>query len=264
MDKECFTVATFNVNSLRARLHIVIPWLEQNRVDVLCMQETKVQDPDFPEDAFRNIGYNVVYRGQKSYNGVAIASVGNIEEVAFGFDDSENTPEDEARLIRCRVDGIHIVNTYVPQGKEIGHPYFEKKLKWFDRLKQLFDRHYSPSDNLLWSGDLNVAPEPEDVYAPERHENHVCFHKDVRDAFDRVKSWGFVDIFRLFNKGPDHYTFFDYRIRGSVKRGLGWRIDHILATRPLAEKAKDSRIDLEPRLMEKPSDHTFLIASFSR
>ena len=123
-----FSIATFNTNSIRSRLHIVIPWLEKKSVDVLCMQETKVQDKDFPKEAFNEIDYNVIYKGQKSYNGVAIASKHEIKDMAVGFDDPENSPEDEARLIRCVIKDIPVVNAYAPQGRALDHMYFQIKL----------------------------------------------------------------------------------------------------------------------------------------
>jgi len=258
-----FSLATFNVNSVRARLHVLIPWLERHEVDVMCLQETKVTDEDFPTDAFRDIGYHVAFKGQKSYNGVAIASRHVIEDVAAGFDGIEG-PADESRLLRCRVQGVHIVNTYVPQGRAIDHENYAYKLEWFGRLAALFDAHYSPQDDLIWCGDLNVAPRPADVHDPEGHLDHVCFHEAVRHAFARTVSWGFEDVFRQFHPESGQYTFFDYRRRGSVQRGLGWRIDHILATSSLARRAKDCAIDLEPRLENRPSDHTILIATFDR
>ena len=257
-----FVVATFNTNSLRARLHILGPWLEENRPAVLCLQETKVRDEQFPEDFFDDLGYNVAHRGQKSYNGVAVASRYPIEDVTAGFGDGRDTEQDEARLLRCTVSGIRIVNTYVPQGREVGHEYFEYKLEWFRRLRALFERDYDPQEDLLWCGDMNVAPEPKDVYDPEGLAEHVCFHPRVREAFRDVVEWGFVDVFRKFDDSPGRYTFYDYRQRGAISRGLGWRIDHILATRPLADRAVRSWIDLEPRRMKKPSDHTFLLAEF--
>ena len=259
-----FSIATFNANSLRARLHIVIPWLEKNAVDVLCIQETKVQDKDFPEESFNKIGYNVIYGGQKSYNGVAIASKYEIKGGITGFDDPENTPEDEARLIRCRIQDIPVVNTYVPQGKALDDVHFQIKLRWFKRLKDLFNRNYSPDRPLLWCGDLNVAPEPKDVYAPEQVVDHVCFHSDARKALEDVKAWGFIDVFRKLNPDPGQYTFYDYRIPNAVKRHMGWRVDHIFATVALAEQALEAYIDLGPRLAERPSDHTFLVTKFKR
>ena len=257
-----FSIATFNTNSIRSRLHIVIPWLEKNAVDVLCIQETKVQDEDFPKELFNKIDYNVIYRGQKSYNGVAIASKHKMKDMVVGFDDPENSPEDEARLIRCVVKDIPVVNAYVPQGKALDHMYFQVKLRWFERLRDLFDRNYSPDEPLLWCGDLNVAPESRDVYAPDSHVDHVCFHEDARKALEKVKAWGFIDVFRKLNTDSDQYTFYDYRIPSAVKRRLGWRIDHILATVALAERAEKAYIDISPRLAQKPSDHTFLVAEF--
>lgn len=257
-----FRVATYNANSLRARLHIVLPWLQQTAADVLCLQETKVADEAFPAKAFEEIGYQVVFRGEKAYNGVAVATRHRIEAVAYGFDDPENRSEDEGRLIRCVVKGLPVVNTYVPQGRAVDHDQFRIKLRWFERLEELFDRHYSPDAPFLWCGDLNVAPGPEDVYAPELLKGHVCFHPAVREAFASVKSWGLVDVFRKYNSGSGHYTFYDYRVPNAVKRRMGWRIDHILATAPLAERAVGSWIDIATRLKKKPSDHSFLVSDF--
>lgn len=262
-DTTLFRVATFNTNSLRARLHVVIPWLVKHRVDVLCLQETKVQDDNFPEGNFSEIGYSAVYRGQKSYNGVAVVSRRHLEEVSFGFDDSENVPEDEARLIRCAVGSVSIINAYAPQGRGIDQPHFQMKLRWFRRLRELLDRDYSSDTHLLLCGDLNVAPEPVDVYSPETLEGHVCFHRDAREAFKDLTEWGLVDIFRRFNPGPNQYTFFDYRVPNAVKRGIGWRIDHILSSRSMERTAVGSSIDMGPRLLERPSDHTILTAEFN-
>ncbi len=257
-----FIIATFNVNSIRSRLPIVISWLERHRPDVLCMQETKVADEVFPAKEFEKVGYHVVFRGDKGKNGVAIASPEEPEDVAFGLDDGG--PPDEDRLIRGVFSGIPVVNTYVPQGQKPESPMFPYKLGWFQRLRRLFQRHYSPTEPLLWCGDLNVAPEEIDVHNPKRLLGHVCFRPEVWEAFQEVKAWGFVDIFRKHHPGEGgQYTFFDYRVPRAVDRGLGWRVDHILATPPLAEKSQDCWIDLEPRLATKPSDHTPLVARFS-
>ncbi len=256
-----FTVATFNVNSIRSRLPIVIPWLEKHRPDILCMQETKVADASFPAGEFEKIGYHVVFRGDKGRNGVAIASLEEPQGVAFGLDDGG--PPDEDRLIWGIFSGIPVVNTYVPQGQKPDSPMFPYKLKWFARLKDFFARHFSPDKPLLWCGDLNVAPEEIDVHNPKRLLGHVCFRPEVWEAFQEVKEWGFVDIFRKHHPGEGgQYTFFDYRVPKAVERGLGWRVDHILATRPLAEKSVDCWIDMEPRKATKPSDHTPLVARF--
>jgi len=156
-------IASFNVNSLRVRLPIVTRWLKNHQADVLCVQETKVQDADFPAEAFDEIGYNYAYKGQKTYNGVAIFSRHPIENVVCGFSDE---PADEARLIRAQVDGVIIVNSYVPQGYSADSEKFQYKLKWFERLLDYFRQNFSPEDTVLWVGDLNwfVAPLTSDPF----------------------------------------------------------------------------------------------------
>lgn len=263
MATQEFIIATYNVNSLRSRLHIVIPWLQKTKADVLCLQETKVRDEEFPADAFKDIGYNIVFRGQKSYNGVAVASRHEIKDVKFGFDDPQNSVEDEVRLIRCVISNIAVINSYVPQGRAIDHPAFQYKLDWYGRIKRLFEERYLSRMPFVWCGDMNIAPEPQDVYAPEELKDHVCYHIRAREAFRDVVSLGLVDIFRKFNPGPGHYTFYDYRSPNGIKRGMGWRIDHILATEEMANRAEGAYIDMETRLTDRPSDHAVLAAVFS-
>ncbi len=252
-------VASYNVNSLRVRLPIVIKWLTDNDIDVLCLQETKVQDTDFPTEAFDGIEYDHVFKGQKSYNGVAILSKHPIEQVIFGFPDE---PRDEARIIKAEINGIVIVNTYIPQGQSPDSEKFQYKLKWFGRLLEYFQRDFGSLDKVLWTGDLNIAPKPIDVYDPEILLGHVCFHPEVHDALNEILSWGFVDVFRKHCENANEFTFWDYRMRNSFKRNLGWRIDHIMATVPLAEKSTSCFIDKEPRAAERPSDHTPIVAEF--
>jgi exodeoxyribonuclease-3 len=252
-------VASFNVNSVRARLEVLIPWLERTGPDVLAVQETKVQDVDFPKEAFDESGYKYVFKGQPKYNGVAIFSKSDIEEFQAGF---ENEPKDKARLISAKIKGMVIVNTYVPQGYERDSEKFEYKLKWFERLAAYFDKSFEPAEPVLWVGDLNVAPEAKDVYDPEGLLGHVCFCPEVTEALNKVRQWGFVDLFRMHCDEPGQYTFWDYRMRGGLRRNLGWRMDHIMATKPLAEKCTACYIDKMPRLAEKPSDHTPIIAEF--
>jgi exodeoxyribonuclease-3 len=254
-------VASFNVNSLRARLTLVLQWLDEHQPDILCVQETKVQDTDFPTDAFDRTEYKYVFKGQKSYNGVAIFSRSEISNVQFGFNDE---PKDQPRLVKAEINGIVIVNTYIPQGYLPESEKFEYKLNWFNRLLNFFDNNFKPTDPVLWVGDFNVAPQPMDVYDPEALLGHVCFHPDVHKALEKVMQWGFVDVFRTHCSEPGHYTFWDYRARNSFKRNLGWRLDHIMATEPLAKKSAACYIDKEPRLTERPSDHTPIIAEFSR
>ena len=254
-------IATYNVNSIRSRLHIVIPWLQKNRPTVFCMQETKVEDDKFPVKEFEDTGYNVVFKGEKRYNGVAIASQQKPEEVSSGLDDGG--PTDGDRLIHGVFGGIPVVNTYVPQGYDRESSRFQYKLQWFKRLREFFSRHYSPQKNLIWCGDLNVAPEEIDVHNPKRLLGHVCFNPHVWDVFDTVKAWGLLDVFRKHHPDePGQYTFFDYRVPKAVERGIGWRVDHILATAGLANTSKSCSIDLNPRLAQKPSDHTIVTAEF--
>ena len=262
MSDGVLKVATYNANSIRTRMGQVLEWLDREKTDVLCIQETKAQDKDFPAEAFREAGYQVVFRGQKAHAGVAIVSREEPQQVTFGFDDGGES--DEPRLIRAQIAGIPVVNTYVPQGRSPDSEHFRYKLEWLARLRALFERHYAPDAPLLWMGDFNVATEPIDVHDPQRLKDHVDFHPEARAALERVRQWGFVDVFRRHHADePGQYTFWDYRARDAIDRGTGWRVDHIWATEPLAEKSTAAWIDVEARRAERPSDHTFLVAEFA-
>jgi exodeoxyribonuclease-3 len=254
-------IATFNVNSIRARLKTVFDCLEKESPDVLCLQETKVPDKDFPHEAFKNMHYHSAFRGEKAYNGVAILSKSPMEDVMIGFDEYETGG---TRLISARINNVSIVNTYVPQGFHPLSKKFLEKLDWLQRLYAYFNERFRSDKPLLWVGDFNVAPEPADVYDPAHLEDHVGFHPDERAALQRFRQWGFIDVFRLHQPGPGHYTFWDYRLRNAVARNRGWRVDHIWATKPMADKSIRAWIDIAPRLKEKPSDHTFVIAEFEK
>jgi exodeoxyribonuclease-3 len=273
-------VASFNVNSLRVRLRIVLDWIEEHQPDILAVQETKVQDSDFPTEAFDKINYKYAFKGEKTYNGVAIFSKTPISNVEYGFQDEPTrlgegaalatetieTPsrsrKDQPRLIKAETNGIVVVNTYVPQGYLPDSQKFDYKLNWFNRLRMFFENNFAPTDPILWVGDLNVAPLPIDVYDPEHFLGHVCFHPDVHKALNEVMQWGFVDVFRLHCRQSGQYTFWDFRLPNALGRNLGWRLDHIMATQPLAEKSTNSYIDKKPRLANRPSDHTPIIAEF--
>lgn len=252
-------VATFNVNSIRVRLPIVLDWLKKNSPDVLCLQETKVPDGMFPWKEVEAAGYKAAFRGEKGYNGVAIISRNTPEAVKVGFDEEES---DGQRLIKASVDGVPIVNTYVPQGYHPMSEQFRQKLDWLKRLLDYFRDNFKHDKPLLWVGDFNVAPEPIDVYDPEFLAGHVGFHPDEQAALEKIREWGFIDVFRKHQPGREQYTFYDYQVRNAVKKKMGWRIDHIWATKPLADKSINAWIDMEPRLREKPSDHTVLVAEF--
>jgi exodeoxyribonuclease-3 len=255
------SIATFNVNSVRSRIPILERWLPASGVDVLCLQETKTVDETFPAAFFESLGYDVAFRGEKSYNGVAIASSRPLEDVHFGFEDGEE-PSAETRLIRASVNGVNIVNTYVPQGKAIDHPDYRYKLRFLRRLSALFGREYDKDGLLVWLGDLNVAPTDMDVTHPERKKDHVCFHEDLKTLFEEVKGWGLSDLFRKYRPGEGEFSFWDYRVKNALERNIGWRIDHMLTTKSLEEKSVDCYVDREPRSWEKPSDHTPMVARF--
>lgn len=259
--QDRFRVATFNANSLRSRLEITTGWLRKHEPDALCIQETRVVDEAFPIADIQELGYHAAFVGQKSFNGVAILSRTEPEDVVTGL--GIEGMDEEARIVRARIRGVEVVNTYVPQGTSPDSPRFEYKLNWFAALKEYFNRDFTPHTPLVWVGDFNVATDPLDVYDPDAMQGSVCFHPDEHKALSSVKEWGFVDVFRKHHPDePRQYSFFDYRIPNAVKRGMGWRIDHIWATAPLADKSCDSWIDLEPRSMVKPSDHTFVVADF--
>lgn len=255
-------IATFNANSIRIRLDQILDWLDQTGVDVLCVQETKVQDADFPRDAFVGAGLHVVYSGQKAQAGVAIISRVEPEDVVCGLDD--DGPPDCPRLLRVRIRGIHVLCAYVPQGRAIDHEMFAYKLEWLGRLRALMERHYTLQDDLLLCGDLNVAPEPIDIHDPRANADHVDFHPLVREAYAAMCAWGLVDVFRRHHPDePGQYSYYDYRIRNALERGVGWRIDHLLATPPLAQRSVGAWIDLDARRADKPSDHTFVVGEFA-
>ena len=239
----------------------VLAWLDTHAPDVLCLQETKCQDDAFPLLVLASSGYHIHYRGMKSYNGVAILTKEAPDSVAYGFDDQ--LPEiDDARLMRVVFRGIPIINTYVPNGFKVGTPQHEYKLRWYERLRNYFSMHLSADQPAIWCGDMNVAPEPIDVHSPEKHLEHICFHESVRDAYKHTADWGFEDVFRRLYPHRQQFTFWDYLRPSSLEKNKGWRIDHILATRPMAEKCRESEVDIGPRRALRASDHTFVWAEF--
>ncbi len=251
--------ATFNANSIRARLGIVLDWLERESPDLVGFQETKVQDKDFPAGALEGAGYHVVYRGQKSYNGVAVLSKAPVSDVRTDL--SAPGPDGEARFISVAAGSLRFINVYVPQGTAVGSTRFEAKLQWLRDLGSHL-RGCDPGEPLLVTGDFNVALDARDVYDPEGLDGQVCYHPEERRLLREILDWGLVDVFRKHQPDPGHYTFWDYRVANALKRKMGWRIDYILATRPLAEACTAVRIDTAARSLPKPSDHTFLTADF--
>jgi exodeoxyribonuclease-3 len=261
LSKNKIKIATFNVNSIRARMPVVIDWIEKNSPDILCMQETKVPDDLFPHEEFKKIGYFVGFHGQKSYNGVAIASKIAPKSAGSGLGDIKEPGQ--TRLIWANIDGINVVNTYVPQGRDVDDPFYQYKFEWLRRFKKFLSTKFTPRQKVIWCGDLNVAPEDIDVHSPKTTRGHVCFNPDVTKALYETAQWGFTDLFRKYHPNePGMYSWFDYRTRGSVERNIGWRVDHIFATNSLVKKSTACYIDMAPRKMEKPSDHTPVVAEF--
>lgn len=253
-------IATYNVNSIRSRLPVVLNWLDKNSPDILCMQETKVEDKNFPADDFTQAGYIPIFHGQKAYSGVAIVSKEKPKKIKIGLGGIDEP--DQARLISANIAGIYIINAYVPQGREMESEYFEYKTEWLFRFREYLNRNFTPKQKLLWCGDLNIAPENIDVYDPKGLKGHVDFNDIMTQIFHDFIDWGFIDIFRKHKPEGGHFTYFDFRAKGTVERNVGWRVDHILATKSLAKKSIDSYIDMKPRRGEKPSDHTPLVADF--
>ena len=253
-------IATYNINSVRRRLPLILDWLSSNQPDVMCLQETKVEDKDFPADAFLEAGYHSTFRGMKSYNGVATLSRQQPERVVHGL--HEGPDNEDARILQTVIGGIPIVNSYVPQGSSISSEKYAFKLAWFTRSRQYFEEQLDRAKPAIWLGDLNVAPEPIDVYHPDRRVNDPDFHIDARNAFKDALGWGFIDLFRKFHPDRVQYTYWDY-FRSAYQRNFGWRIDHILATPVLAATCKAVDVDVKPREAEGASDHTIVWAEFS-
>lgn len=253
-------IATFNVNSVRARIPRVKEWLIEADPDIVVLQETKVEDDKFPLSEFEEFDYEIAIHGQKSYNGVAILSKKKGEDIATGFGDEE-WPED-CRIIRGVFDGVMVINTYVPNGTSVGSEKWEYKMGWMEKFRKYCDSLATSKDKVIWLGDINVAPTPLDVYEPERHLGDVGHHPDEFWRLAKILDWGWTDCFRELNKEPNHYTFWDFRIPNSLSRNLGWRIDHIYASEPMVEQLKSCWCDRDARAKEKPSDHAPLLAEF--
>lgn len=252
-------IATFNCNSVRKRLPIILEWLEKEKPDVLALQETKVQDSEFPEQAFIDAGYQIFYRGMKSYNGVATLTRKGPSEVIYGF--TTGPDSEDFRIIQTVVSGVRIINTYVPQGYRPDSEKYQYKLKWFARLRKYFDKHLKGKEPIIWLGDLNVAPEEIDVANPEKNLNDPCFHIDARKEYKKTVEGRFIDVYRMKYPKKVQYTFWDF-FRNAYERNRGWRIDHILATPDLAKRCTKVVVDVGPREKPSPSDHTIVWAKF--
>lgn len=260
-------VATWNVNSIRTRLGQVVDWLQQNSADVLCLQETKVIDTDFPRSHFENLGYHLYISGQKSYNGVAIVSKTPVEDISIGFApilgaDVVGDLDEQKRAITGIVGDVRIVNLYVPNGAAVDSEKYHYKLRWLkvlrEYLKALLEKQPT---SLCVCGDFNIAPDDRDIHSPKGKDNHIMASPAERQALQEVLEVGLADAFRKFTTEGGHYSWWDYR-QGGFSRNRGWRIDHHYLTADLYDRATSCTIDIAPRKLEQPSDHTPVIVEF--
>lgn len=252
-------VATFNCNSVRKRMPIILEWLKKESPDVLALQETKVQDADFPVNDFLEAGYFVSFRGMKSYNGVATLTKAKPTQVLYGF--KSGADSEDFRIIQVMVNGVRVINTYIPQGYNIESEKYQYKLKWFARLRKYFNKYLKEKGPIIWLGDLNVAPEEIDVANPDRNLNDPCFHIKAREEYKKTVEKRFIDVYRMKYPKKVQYTFWDF-FRNAYERNRGWRIDHILATPELAKRCTKVVVDQGPREKPSPSDHTIVWAQF--
>lgn len=236
-------------------------WCSVVEPDVLCLQETKCVNSKFPRRKFESIGYEyVAFTGEKAYNGVAIVSRVPLENVRWKFpDDADDAPK---RIIMADVNGMHIVNVYAPHGTKLGSDKYAFKLDWLARLRKYFDDNFTPDDDVVLCGDLNVAPHEMDVWKPMAWKDKLHFTKEEREALINVKRWGFVDVYRQLNNDAKEFTWWS-NFHHDFEKDRGLRIDLIWTTPDLAETCTDCWIDKEPRSNEKPSDHAPVVADFS-
>ena len=254
-------VATWNVNSIRARLERVLHWLEEHRPDVLCLQETKVVDADFPREPLEELGYSVEVYGQRTYNGVAILALQGLEDVRHGLAGVDDERFGR-RVIGATVGDLMVVCAYVVNGERVGSPKFDAKLEWLGHLarhvRETFDTR---NEKVCLCGDFNVTFDDRDVWDPERWRERVLCSTPEREALARVLEGGLADAFRRFHEEGGHYTWWDYRTRG-FQRGQGLRIDHFLLSEPALAACRGVEVDTRARGGEKPSDHAPVIATF--
>jgi len=253
-------IATWNLNSVRAREARLLAWLAAKQPDVLCLQELKAADEDFPTAAVEALGYQAAVYGQRTYNGVAILSREPLAEVEKGFRDGDE--EAQARLVSARAGQIRVVCAYFPNGGEVGSERFGYKLRWMERMLHYLERSLNSDESAVLCGDFNVAPEDRDVARPEEWKESVLCHPEARAALARIAGLGLVDTFRKHHSEGGYYSWWDYRMLGFPKNN-GLRIDHIFATGPLAARCSEAEIDRNERKGKQPSDHAPVVATFS-
>ena len=252
-------IATWNVNSLKVRLPHLLDWLGRQAPDVVCLQELKLEDANFPHAQIEAAGYRCAISGQKTYNGVAILSRVPLAEIQAGipgFDDPQR------RVVSATVEGTRVVCAYVPNGQSVGSEKYEYKLKWFAAFERYLREELARHPRLVALGDYNVAPEDRDVHDPKAWAGQVLCSEPEREAFRKLLALGLADGFRLFEQPEKSFTWWDYRMNG-FRRNLGLRIDHILLSPELAARCESCAIDLDPRRLERPSDHAPVVAELN-
>lgn len=249
-------LAAWNVNSLKVRLPHVLDWLAANQPDVLCLQETKQEDKDFPAQALQEAGYTSLFAGQKTYNGVAILSKNPGSDVQIGI---PGFTDAQQRVLAATVDDVRVVCVYVPNGQSVGSDKYQYKLQWLEALTNWLREELVKHPRLALLGDYNIAPEDCDVHDPKAWEGQVLCSEAERAAYARLVALGLKDAFRLFQQAEKSYSWWDYRM-AAFRRNMGLRIDHILLSAPLAQQCTTCWIDTAPRKLERPSDHAPVIA----
>jgi exodeoxyribonuclease III len=266
---QAMRIATWNVNSLRARLEKVTWWLERAGPDVLLMQETKLADADVPAEVFRSAGYELAHHGEGRWNGVAIVSRVGIADVVANFGEplrrpatpeaGDDEPLAEARMLSAVCGGVRVVSLYAPNGRAVDSPFYHAKLAWYERLARWLDQAAAPTDPLTLGGDFNVAPTDADVWDPAACHGGTHVSGPERTAFDRLCAWGLTDAYRLHHREPGRFTWWDYRA-GNFHKNFGMRIDHLLVTASVARRVVAAEIDREARKGKPvPSDHAPLV-----
>lgn len=251
-------IASWNVNSLNVRLPHVLAWCEDAEPDILALQETKLPDERFPAEALLDAGYQCVFSGQKTYNGVAILS----RSAATGVvTDIDGLDDPQRRILCATIDSVRIINLYVVNGSEVGSEKFAYKMDWVEKVTAMIGREMQAHEKVIVLGDFNIAPDDRDVHDPKAwHEKILCSTPE-RQALQRILDLGLKDTFRLFEQEEKIWSWWDYRMN-AFRRNMGLRIDLVLASAAMAEACKASYIDKEPRRQERPSDHAPVIAEF--
>lgn len=254
-----FSIATWNVNSIRVRLAQVLEWLTQNKPDVLALQEIKSLTADFPSQSFEELGYSAIVSGQKAYNGVAILTRHPHDQVVTDIIDY---PDPQRRILALTINHLRIVNVYIPNGESINSTKYQYKLSWLANFTKFLSHELSSHEKMIILGDFNIAPQAIDVYDPLKWQDQVLFSPPEREAFDNLLQLGFKDCYRLHYPNHPAYSWWDYRMN-MFKRNLGCRIDHVLSSDALASACNHCTIDPLPRSLERPSDHAPVIAEFN-